>query len=204
MALRTSVIGWLCVLSQLLVITRTFGDSERLKGISPPPLPRTELQREGGRFLVYNSDTNLPVVVQQSHDFSRWDDLNTDSSPLRPSELLRISKNATGTAALFFRARSTLPIADPAPISTNDVFYPYLTRVPPMAELLSESQIHSVRVRRFRFHSFAGTSDGGVSSNQIYAVLAIPLTNAVRTLPGILIWPRREYDCAGRNRSGMG
>jgi cephalosporin-C deacetylase-like acetyl esterase len=59
--------------------------------------------------------------------------------------------------------------------------------VPEVTTVLSEGLAGRIRVERIRFRSFEGTSDGGVTTNEIFAVIARPITNAVRSLPGILL-----------------
>lgn len=122
--------------------------------------------------------------LQESRDFRFWHDLTWGTRSTRPGEGLRLP---TGNGAGFFRTASAAALPPPEPIPEDDLFYPYLRRVPPWTTVFSDETADGVRLRKFRFANFEGTAEGGIQPNEVYAVLAEPVVRLPRAHPGILI-----------------
>lgn len=73
-------------------------------------------------------------------------------------------------------------------IAEDDLFAPYLKGSPEVTELLGEEIRDGVRIMRFRFASFEGSFDNcDIKVNEIYAVLARPVSLEQTPLPGLLV-----------------
>ena len=155
-------------------------------------IPEARSQRLEAHFEQQNREILLSVLapeqialkVQESSDLSGWLDLTDDQVPVFSGDQVR-APGATRHA--YYRVLPAAKMAPPPPLPTNDIFFPFLTRTPQITARISETMVDGIRVERVRFSSFEGTSEGGLNTNEIYAVIAQPAESAVKSRPGVLL-----------------